>query len=64
LNGLQDRVIYETMYLRANEGIYWRDMGLQNTGYTYDYLAPQLLEEPEIRFVNGMIQPGGRPTVL
>jgi hypothetical protein len=29
---------------RANEGLYWRDMALQNNGYTYDYFAPANLD--------------------
>ena len=43
---LDDEVdLYENRLMRANEGIYWKDPGLQNAGYTWDYFAPQLLEE-------------------
>lgn len=59
INGIPEKTIYETMYLRANEGIYWRDMKLQNAGYTYDYLAPQLLEDEDVSFADGVIQPDG-----
>jgi hypothetical protein len=58
-NGIRDDVIYETMRLRAHEGIYWKDMSLQDAGFTWDYLAPQLLEEPEVVFKNGTINPAG-----
>jgi hypothetical protein len=58
-NGIKDQVIYENLYLRRNEGIYWRDMALQNSGYTYDYIAPQLLEEEEDCFSRGVINPEG-----
>lgn len=50
---------YETKYLRDNEGIYWRDTSMQNAGYSYDYFAPQLLEDDEIKVADGLIQPDG-----
>ena len=31
--------------MRGDEGIYWKDMNLQHAGYTWDYFAPQILEE-------------------
>lgn len=40
-----EKETYEEKFMRANEGIYWKDMRLQNMGFTYEYLAPQLLEE-------------------
>jgi hypothetical protein len=58
-NGIRDDVIYETMHLRAHRGIYWRDMSLQDAGFTWDYIAPQLLEEPEVTFQEGLISPEG-----
>jgi hypothetical protein len=58
-NGIRDSIIYERLYFRRNEGIYWRDMSLQNSGYTYDYIAPQLLEEEEVSFGKGVINPDG-----
>lgn len=36
---------YENRFMRANRGLYWQDPGLQNAGYTYEYFAPQLLED-------------------
>jgi hypothetical protein len=58
-NGITHDVIYETMLMRANKGIYWQDMTLQNSGYTYDYFAPQLLEDDDVCFRNGVINPDG-----
>jgi hypothetical protein len=58
-NGIRDKTIYETMYLRAHRGIYWRDMALQDAGYTYDYIAPQLLEEREVSVRDGIINGEG-----
>lgn len=36
---------YAEMGMRGHEGLYWKDMGLQENGYTWDYFAPQILEE-------------------
>ncbi len=54
-----EKEIYETKFLRANEGIYWKDMNLQNNGYTYDYFAPQVLEDEGVTFEDGLISPDG-----
>jgi hypothetical protein len=59
LNGIKDSVIYEKLHFRRNSGTYWRDMSLQNWGYTYDYAAPQLLEDEMVSFSNGLISPNG-----
>ena len=48
---------YDKMWMRINEGIYWKDTTLQNHGYTYDYFAPHLLSDVE--FANGEIAPEG-----
>jgi len=36
---------YAHELMRGNDALYWRDMSLQNAGYTWDYFAPQLLDE-------------------
>lgn len=48
---------YESMWMRVNAGIYWQDTSLQNAGYTYDYLAPQILEDTD--YQEGCIAPEG-----
>lgn len=50
---------YENKLMRANEGIYWKDMTLQSMGYSYDYFAPQNLLDPDIRFTAGLLDPEG-----
>ncbi len=52
-----EKETYETKFMRANEGIYWKDMSLQNNGYTYEYFAPQILCEDEVDYKNGMLCP-------
>ncbi len=54
-----ERDIYENKLMRGNEGIYWKDMQLQNAGYTWDYFAPQLLEEEFVDFADGILLPDG-----
>lgn len=54
-----EKEIYESQLMRGNEGIYWKDMQLQNAGYTWDYFAPQILEEDFVDFADGVLLPDG-----
>jgi hypothetical protein len=54
-----EKDVYEKRLMRANEGIYWKDMRLQNSGYTYEYFAPQILEDEVIQFSKGVISQDG-----
>ncbi|MBE2320727.1 hypothetical protein DVA67_032510 [Solirubrobacter sp. CPCC 204708] len=39
---------------------FWRDLGLQHAGYTYDYFSPQLLEdEANVSWTGEELQPDG-----
>jgi hypothetical protein len=58
-NGKTEKEFYESELMRANAGVYWQDMSLQNSGYTYDYFAPQLLEDESVVFAGGELCPGG-----
>lgn len=51
--------LYAEHLMRGDEGIYWKDMGLQHAGYTWDYLAPEILEEDSARFADGELDPEG-----
>jgi len=59
VTGGTEKDLYEKSLMRANEGIYWKDPSMQNAGYSYDYFAPQLLEDPDVKFGNKQIQPDG-----
>ncbi|MDR3145806.1 MAG: hypothetical protein LBU21_05980, partial [Treponema sp.] len=60
-----EKDLYENQMMRANEGIYWQDMGLQNSGYTFDYFAPQILEDEDIPYAAGELGgPGYRALIL
>ncbi len=50
---------YTNSILRAGEAYYWQDMGLQYAGFTYDYLAPQLMESEYVDYADGMINADG-----
>jgi hypothetical protein len=45
--------------MRANKASYWKDMHLQNAGYTYDYFAPQLLKEEFVQTDGKTLLPDG-----
>ena len=51
--------IYENRYMRGDEGMYWKDMRLQHAGYTWDYFAPQILEEDFTKVADGILYPEG-----
>jgi hypothetical protein len=57
--GPGEKILYESKLMRANEGVYWQDMGLQNSGYTFDYFAPQILEDPDTGYARDEIAPNG-----
>lgn len=51
--GKNEKELYEHDLMRGNEGVFWKDMKLQNSGYTWDYFAPQILEEDFVDFSDG-----------
>ncbi len=58
-NNSTEEKFYADDYMRANKGIYWKDMSLQNAGYTWDYFAPQILEENFVEYDEGVVMPEG-----
>lgn len=62
-----EKETYEEKFMRANEGLYWKDMSLQNNGYTYEYLAPQILEESFVDYDGTLLAakgPGYKALIL
>ena len=43
----------------TQDGYYWRDMELQNNGYTYDYFSPWLLTDAAVTCTDGCINADG-----
>ena len=57
--GAGEDELYAHYYMRNHEAFYWKDMQLQDAGYTWDYVAPQLLEEEFVDYGNGELLPDG-----
>lgn len=54
-----EKELYEHQMMRGDEGMYWKDMNLQHAGYTWDYFAPQILEEDFTTTDGGELYPDG-----
>lgn len=50
---------YANEGMRDDKAFYWQDMNLQHNGYTWDYFAPQILEEDFTTFQNKELYPDG-----
>lgn len=57
--GIDERTLYEEQLMRGHAGVYWKDMTLQDAGYTWDYFAPQLLEEDFVDVGGQVMMPEG-----
>nr|WP_300050499.1 glycosyl hydrolase [uncultured Nocardioides sp.] len=50
----------ENNYFANDQPYFWKDLGLQHNGYTYDYFSPQLLEdEDNVTWTDKLLQPDG-----
>ena len=45
--------------IHTQDAWYWRDLSLQNAGYTYDYFSPWLLTDEMVSCSDGLLQPNG-----
>ena len=43
----------------TQDAYYWRDLSLQNAGYTYDYFSPWILLEDDVTCTDGLINADG-----
>jgi len=59
MTGGNEKLLYEHQMMRGHEGVYWQDMGLQDAGYTWDYFAPQILEDESIICSQKVVAPDG-----
>ncbi len=55
----REESVYANEMMRADEANYWRNMDLQHAGYTWDYFAPQILEEDFTCVKDGLLYPDG-----
>lgn len=54
-----DEVIYGTEGMRARDNRWWRDLGMQDAGWSYEFFDGSLLLHPDVAFDDGLVQPVG-----
>ncbi|KAH8081881.1 hypothetical protein HD553DRAFT_315119 [Filobasidium floriforme] len=54
-----DEEVYENWWMRNRQNFWWQDLGMQDAGWSYEFLDGELLLRPEISFAEGLLQPGG-----
>lgn len=54
-----DEVAYGTMWMRNRENHWWRDLGMQDAGWTYEFFDGSLLLRDDVKVGDGVVQPGG-----
>lgn len=54
-----DEEAYATWWMRNRQNHWWQDLGMQDAGWTYDFLDGDLLLHPDVRFGEGVVQPDG-----
>ena len=58
-NRIPDEVAYATMWMRNRENHWWRDLGLQDAGWTYEFFDGSLLLRDDVHFDGETLQPEG-----
>lgn len=48
-----------TWWMRDRENLWWQDLGMQDAGWTYEFLDGSLLLRDDVAFDGGLVQPGG-----
>ena len=56
---IPDEDAYGRMWMRDRENHWWRDLGLQDAGWTYEFFDGTLLLHEDVSFADGLVQPGG-----
>ena len=56
---IQDEVAYGQHWMRNRENHWWQDLGMQDAGWTYEFLDGSLLMHDEVSFSGGLVQPTG-----
>lgn len=47
------------MWMRNRENQWWQDLGMQDAGWSYEYLEGSLLLHPDVSYGDGVLQPNG-----
>ncbi|MEN2742592.1 glycosyl hydrolase [Microbacterium sp. X-17] len=56
---IPDEVAYGRMWMRNRENHWWQDLGMQDAGWSYEFLDGSLLLRDEVAFGDGLVQPDG-----
>ncbi len=54
-----DEVAYGQYWMRDRQNHWWRDLGMQDAGWTYEFLDGSLLLRDDVRVDGGLVQPDG-----
>ena len=54
-----DEEAYGRRWMRDRQNHWWRDLSLQDAGWTYEFFDGSLLLRDDVAFVDGLVQPGG-----
>jgi hypothetical protein len=56
---IPDEVAYGQQWMRDRQNHWWRDLGMQDAGWTYEFLDGSLLLRDDVRIGDGVVQPDG-----
>lgn len=56
---IADEVIYGSTGMRDRDNYWWQDLGMQDAGWTYEFLDGSLLINDAVAFDEGVVQPDG-----
>jgi alpha-L-rhamnosidase len=56
---IPDEDAYGRRWMRDRQNHWWPDLGMQDAGWTYEFLDGTLLLRDEVRFAGGLVQPDG-----
>lgn len=54
-----DEVAYGTRWMRNRENHWWQDLGMQDAGWSYEFLDASLLLHDDVSSSEGLVQPDG-----
>ena len=58
-NRTPDEDAYGSLWMRNRENHWWQDLGMQDAGWTYEFLDGSLLLHDDVSFAEGLVQPNG-----
>ena len=56
---IPDEEYFGTMLMRDRQNLWWRDLGMQDAGWSYEFFDPTLLLHEDVHYGAGVLQPAG-----